>query len=226
MRIKRKRLADTLQLLDQNRQSQPGVATILGHEYETSPEVFSPAHFLDTEAFARAIRGLVSPGMHFLEIGPGSGVISIEAAMAGAKVTAVDINPAAVELTRRNAERLETRVHVLQGNLYDPLRSGETFDSIFWNTPFAWVPEDTSLPILDRAVADPGYAATERFIREGRDYLAPGGRLWIGFSPELGHVGLLKILLKRHEYRFKKIVKAWSKEVRPVRFEIFEAQPY
>lgn len=59
-----------------------------------------------TVATLRALRKVQWPGASVLDVGCGSGVLGITAARFGApRVFAVDVSPAAVEATRRNAER-------------------------------------------------------------------------------------------------------------------------
>ena len=52
-----------------------------------------------------------------LEIGCGSGIISLHLAQKGNEVTAVDINPKAVEATKFNAKDINLDIEVLKGNL-------------------------------------------------------------------------------------------------------------
>ena len=52
----------------------------------------------------RAVHRLVRPGMRVLDVGCGSGVLAVLAAMQGAEATGVDIAAAAVPVTRHNAE--------------------------------------------------------------------------------------------------------------------------
>jgi len=68
------------------------------------------------DAFRRAIELIVRPGMHVVELGGGTGILSSFAALAGASVTCVERNPELVRCARRcladNA--LTNRVEVIQ----------------------------------------------------------------------------------------------------------------
>ena len=67
-----------------------------------------------------ALEGLVRPGMDVLDLGCGSGILSLAAAKLGARsVLALDIEPLAVEATRANARlnRIEGVVRVKPGSL-------------------------------------------------------------------------------------------------------------
>lgn len=55
-----------------------------------------------TALMLRAIQEYVRPGMRVLDLGTGSGILAIAAAMLGATVTATDISEVAVEVARQN----------------------------------------------------------------------------------------------------------------------------
>ncbi|HKM14182.1 MAG TPA: methyltransferase, partial [Candidatus Methanomethylophilaceae archaeon] len=63
----------------------------------------------------------VKPGESVLEMGCGSGIVSLHCAKMGAKVTAGDINSAAVELTKRNALSNNLKVDVVLTNVYESI---------------------------------------------------------------------------------------------------------
>ena len=74
---------------------------LLDKQFVIYPNVFSPKYFNDTEFFVDNLK--VKKGEDFLEIGCGTGIISIFASFKGAsKVVAIDISPIAVENTREN----------------------------------------------------------------------------------------------------------------------------
>jgi release factor glutamine methyltransferase len=196
---------------------------ILGLRFVVYPGVFSPKYFLDTGFFVSHLPWRA--GEEFLEIGPGTGVISVFAALKGAaSVTAIDINPLAVKNTQKNAEihRVSKIVKVMQGDVYEPLKEDVRFDTIFWNTPFGYV-ENYDLTALEKAVFDPGYQATHRFIGQAVKHLKENGRLLIGFSTTLGKFEILQEFLLKRGFNIRLIAKTESLEIHPVSFEIFEA---
>jgi cobalt-precorrin-6B (C15)-methyltransferase len=75
----------------------------------------------------------VRPGDVVLDVGCGTGSVSVEAALMGARVYAVDKNPKAVELTRRNAEKFGVLdgIHVVLGEAPRDLPRHVRFASAF-----------------------------------------------------------------------------------------------
>ncbi|EKE25356.1 MAG: N-methyl-transferase [uncultured bacterium] len=212
-------------LEDSKKEEEPYTVTVCGREFKVLPNVFSPKYFFDTELFAENFP--LVEGEEILEIGPGTGAISITEALRGAeKVLAIDINPAAVANTRANIEKhkLNEKVEVRQGDLYDALKEGEKFDTIFWNTPFGLI-EEGEISDLEKAVYDPDYKATERFIKEAKSHLKENGRVLIGFSTTLGKLELIHKFCEESNLELRLIFEAKSQEVHPVKFEIFEAKP-
>lgn len=171
----------------------PYETEVLGVPIVVLANVFSPRYLPGAEPFTRMLG--FTPGIDFLEIGPGTGAIAVQAALAGARrVLAIDINPAAVANTQANIDRhgLADRMEVREGDIFEPLRPGETFDLIFWNVPFAYVEPGLVPTPLQRSTLDPGYEATRRYIHQGRAHLKPGGRLVLGFSSVIGRFELVQ----------------------------------
>ncbi len=117
-------------------------------------------------------------GRRVLELCVGSGFISVAAARAGARTTAIDISRLAARTTQFNAWRAGVPVEVHRGDLYEPVQ-GRRFDLIVANPPY--VPTtNRRLPRFAPSKAwdgGPGGRAVLDRIIDGLPYhLRPGGR--------------------------------------------------
>jgi release factor glutamine methyltransferase len=132
-----------------------------------------------------------------LDVGTGSGVIAVALAheWPDAVVTATDLSKDALEVARRNAERLgfTNRIRFLQGDLLGPV-AGEQFEFVISNPPY--VPEsdratlDVEVRNYEPAQAlfagDDGLAVYRRLIPAAFSALVPGGYvlLEIGYGQQ------------------------------------------
>lgn len=217
-------LAGTQQRIDESKREGKPYSTIVDEtEIIVHPNVFSPKYFRDTEIFAKNLP--IRKGEDLLEIGPGTGAVSIISIYRGAKTaTCIDINSDAVKNTQANIDLhgMQDRMEVRQGNVYDALKEWEKFDTIFWNTPFAYI--EGEVPDLEKAVSDTLYRSTERFIKEAPQHLREGGRVLIGFSSTLGRLDLIQKYCEEAGFALRLVHEEQSEEVHPVKFEIFEAR--
>lgn len=222
---KRERDAGTEDLLNQIRSEKfPYRVTVEGKEFIVFPGVYSPKYTDGTAIFAKNFP--YRPNEIVLEIGSGTGTISLLVAYNGArKVVAIDINPDAVKNTQANISlhNMTEKVEVREGNLYEPLLPDEKFDTIFWNVPYC-LTADTSLSELEHAVYDPGYRSIEKFIKEARMHLKPGGRLLIGFSTTLGRLDLLEKFAKEANMSLEIISETGGTKENPIKTQILEAK--
>ncbi|HLC19906.1 MAG TPA: methyltransferase [Candidatus Nanoarchaeia archaeon] len=127
-------------------------------------------------------------GAHALEIGVGSGVLSIGAVKAGAKkVTALEINPRAKNYAGFNIvlNGLEDKIQIRDGNVNDifaPVR-GEQFDYIISNPPFEPTPPGINY-FLHSSGGMYGLDFVEKLFKDMHKYLAPNGHAQIvTFAP-------------------------------------------
>jgi methylase of polypeptide subunit release factors len=121
----------------------------------------------------------VRPGDRVLDLGCGSGLLSLAAAKLGAaSVVAVDIDPRALEATAGNARLngLADRIDARAGSWFEALRPGERFDVIMATPP----------QTPGRRHFGPRYGGADgarhllAVARGTAGRLAPGnGRLWI-----------------------------------------------
>ncbi len=97
--------------------------------------VFHPGLFFSSILLIEEWERRPLNGKSFLELGCGSGLISIIAAKNGAITTAIDINSEAVRITEDNAKSNEVDVEVLQSDLFSALPKRK-FDIIAINPPY------------------------------------------------------------------------------------------
>jgi release factor glutamine methyltransferase len=151
------------------------------------PGVFRPRS--DTWMLAReTVASLRAPGDEVLELCTGSGAVALEAAAAGARVTAVDVSRRSVATVRLNALLRGVRVRALRGSLFEPV-AGATFDLIATNPPYVPAPSDT-LPERgpERAwdAGRDGRALIDPICEAAPPHLSPGGTILIIHSSLCG----------------------------------------
>jgi release factor glutamine methyltransferase len=158
-------------------------------ELEVGPAVLIPRP--DTECVVdeclRLAKGMAEPAV--LDVGTGSGCLAVAVAHQhkSARVTAVDISPAALEVAARNAakHKLAERISFLKGDVYEPLISDARFDFILSNPPYIRHTDMADLPVgvrdyephqaLDGG-AD-GFTVFDRLLAGAPAHLKPGGYL-------------------------------------------------
>jgi release factor glutamine methyltransferase len=122
-----------------------------------------------------------------LDLGTGSGCVAVTLAleMPSAQVSAVDASDAALNVARRNAERLQARLRLLQSDWFDRL-ADEKFDLIIANPPYV-AEADPHLdagdlrhePRLALASGADGLDAIRRIVAAVPRHLGPGGQVWL-----------------------------------------------
>lgn len=102
---------------------------------EVPPQVFHPGFFFSTKLLLRYIAKEHLSQKTFLELGAGSGLLSIYAAMKDAVVTATDINPVSIECINRNAEENDVEITTILSDVFDTV-APQSFDYILINPPY------------------------------------------------------------------------------------------
>ncbi|RYD88706.1 MAG: methyltransferase domain-containing protein [Sphingobacteriales bacterium] len=121
---------------------------------QVPPEVFHPGFFFSTKLLLRYLCTLPLRGKRVLELGAGSGLISIALAQSGAVVTASDINETALRQLKQNATANGVRINIRHSDLFNKL-AAEHYDLIAINPPY--------------------YKGTARNEREQAWYCGPSG---------------------------------------------------
>ena len=143
-------------------------------EIETDDLVYIPSD--DTFLLAKNLE--IKEGQSVLEIGTGSGLVSMYASLLTDDVTATDINYNALELAEKNFKLNNINTIKLEfGDLFEPVKD-KKFDVILFNTPY--LPTDSDDIIND----DLNYAfdggldgrkVIDRFINQVSNHLNDKG---------------------------------------------------
>ncbi len=194
-------------------------------DLEVTPEVLIPrpeTELLVTEAL-RLLKTLERPRL--VDVGTGSGCIALAIAHSHATVDvmATDVCPEAIEVARRNAQRLGLlpRIRFVVGDLLQPL-VGESFDLIVSNPPYVAADEWDLLPVSVRQFeprraldgGPDGYAIYNQLIPQAAAALPVGGALILeigyrqleGIQERLRQVGLHLERVIRDDQRHPRVI--------------------
>lgn len=168
-----------------------------------SPNVFAPTVSWKWNLLAQTVLIEAKECDKVLDIGTGSGIQAIFAASKSSDVTAVDVNPYAVECAKKNVEinGLSARIKVVGSNLFENV-SGK-FDLIIFDPPFRWTkPRD----LWEICSADEDYKILQTFFAKVKDYLTSNGRVLIYFGTS-GDLAYLKSLIRENRFKRKQLLK-------------------
>lgn len=180
--------------------------------------VFHPAFFGSSKVFAGFIKQQQLAGKKLLEVGCGSGLLSLVAAKAGAGVTAVDINPTAIACSRANAQNNHLRVEVVHSDIFQNLAQ-ENFDFIIVNPPFfeGQAKEDSSYAWY----CGHDFYFFETFFSDLPNYTERHSKVWMILS-EVCDLEPIQAIARKHNYQMPII----HRETRLFEeFLIFEIEP-
>ncbi|MCP2258078.1 release factor glutamine methyltransferase [Streptoalloteichus tenebrarius] len=166
-----------------------GWAEFCGLRVSVDPRVFVPRH--RTEFLVRQAAALAQPGAVVVDLCCGSGAVgaALLAALGRIELHAVDVDPVAVRVARRN---IAGRGHVHEGDLYEPLPPAlrRRVDVLVANAPYVPTDEIDLLPpearLHEPAVALDGGAdgldIHRRVAASASRWLTPGGHLLVETS--------------------------------------------
>lgn len=165
------------------------------HDFYVDNRVIVPRSY-----FAELLEDGLSPwlpdGMpvnHALDLCTGSGCLAILMALAfpGARIDAIDLSPAALDVARRNVEDygLGDVIELVESDLFAAI-AGRRYDLIISNPPYVTTTSMNELPAeyrhepaLALAAGEDGLDIVRRMLVFAADHLAPEGVLMV----EVGH---------------------------------------
>ncbi len=143
---------------------------------EKDPNVYDPAE--DTILLAKNLD--VRKSDRVLEIGVGSGYISLIASQKAESVLGIDINPYAARLAKINAKRNGvTNAEFIIGDLFAPING--KFDLIIMNPPYLPHSDNDECGPISYSWngGDDGRNVIDRFIQDVDNHLKSNGRIQI-----------------------------------------------
>ncbi len=158
-----------------------GKVSFRGIELETEG-VYEPRE--DSFLFAGFLEGLELNGKKVLDVGCGSGLLSIVCSKKGAEVSAADISPKAVECTKKNAEANNCRLSAFQSDLFSRVQG--KFDIILFNSPYLPVDESPEWSAGSRA------ELVLRFVQSCKGHLNSSGKVLLLISSLTGPEKVIK----------------------------------
>lgn len=173
-----------------------GSAPFYGREFEVGPEVLIPRN--ETEELVHLIiKENPQDGLKILDIGTGSGCIPVTLAleMNRPEVFAIDVSEAALDMAKRNAERLLASVVFQQLDILEERIPYEQLDIIVSNPPYVRYSEKERMhqnvlayePHLALFVFDEDPLLFYRVIAEkAKQSLKSGGKLYFEINEGLG----------------------------------------
>lgn len=180
----------------------------------TDPAVFHPGQHFSSKLLAAYVSDLDLNGRRVLDMGTGSGVIGVTAALQGAQVVAIDINPAAARLAASNAfdHGIRAKMQVLCSDLFAAFTRTPAFDWIIFNPPFYPRAAQQAAEIAFNAGND--YEVIQRFLQQAKNFLAPAGKILLILSSDMD---LPRIQGMAERCQFQIV----HNEIKPHLFEIF-----
>lgn len=141
-------------------------------------EVYRPAE--DSYLLAKYVEKLVHGRV--LDMGTGSGIQAVTAAKKTevTHVTAVDLNPAALDSAREMAgeEGILGKIDFLLSDLFENVSS--CFDWILFNTPY--LPSEGEVDEISWAGGPTGSEVIKRFLKNSTRFLSEGGSILMLYS--------------------------------------------
>lgn len=183
--------------------------------FKIYPTVFNPREFISSEIFAGFVNQLDLKNKNILDMGCGSGIVSIFAAFKGASCTAVDINPMAIKSTLENAalNGFMDKITAIESDLFESIipaltpfssirgvRGEELFDIIFFNPPYyKGKPKNN----FERAFkAGENLEVVNHFAQQVKNFLPANGAIYMIISSDTD-IDLIKNIFETNQLRFE-----------------------
>ena len=180
-----------------------GEAEFRGRIYQVTPDVLIPRPETEVlvelakEVLLERAKTIGERPCRLVDLGTGSGIVAISLALEcpEARVSAVDISAAALNIAQTNAGRLGATLAFLHGDWFSPL-AGQRFDLVVSNPPYVaendphlalnGLPFEPLGALTDGEVGGKGLACLRQIIAQADAHLWPGGALLLEHGHDQG----------------------------------------
>jgi release factor glutamine methyltransferase len=142
---------------------------------ELPKEVYSPSD--DSFLMLDAISSFQFTGKTTLDMGTGSGILGLFAALQGATVTVADVSEAAANHAAKAAHSLGVKVDAVVSNLFANIKG--TFEVVLFNPPY--LPSTATVDATTDGGRN-GLEVIQKFLSELGDYLVKDGTAFLLLS--------------------------------------------
>lgn len=144
---------------------------------------------------------MLHPGVRILDFGAGSGILAIYAAKRGAQVTAIDINPKAVQCTQHNCNvnGVADQVQVLLSDGFANISLDAKFDIILASIP--WESAEANDNNMEIAFYDPQFKARINLFDIGYHHLHSDGCIFISYSRRVEKINPMKAFSDNFDFQ-------------------------
>lgn len=173
-----------------------GSCEFMGLSFQVDPRVLIPRPETEllVEAVLKKVRAVLPPSVNILDVGTGSGNISVSLAkfLPEANISALDISSEALDLAEHNACRhqVSKRISFIQSDLFENIEKSfseqNLFDIIVSNPPY--IPSDQICKLAVEVQKEPRLALDggedglnfyRAIMHDGIRFLKPGGYLFL-----------------------------------------------
>jgi len=172
------------------------------------PGVFHPGLFFSTKILLKYLESIELKDKTLLELGAGTGLISIFAANQNAKVKATDINSVAIKNIKLNAEMNKVELNILRSDLFDNIPK-QIFDFIIINPPY--FPKDPKTESEQAWFCGSDFQFFRKLFKQIGDYICASTNIIIILSEDCD-IEMIKSLAKENDFTLNEIhkEKVWN----------------
>lgn len=163
------------------------------------PGVFYPHFTISTKLLMQFLEVQNLNNKSLLELGCGTGLISVLAAQKGGIVTSSDINPAALENVRLNALNNQVELTAIESDLFQNLAT-KKFDFIVINPPY--YPKEAKTKAEEAWFCGLDFEYFQKLFFSLESHLIPESKVYMILSEDC-ELDRIKAIAKDHEFDFK-----------------------